>query len=234
MAGEKILIIDDEREISDLIRSYLLKEGFVAVAAFTGAEARTLAAREKPDLIILDFMLPDVEGPELCLDLRKISEVPILFLSCRAEEIDKIVSLSAGGDDYITKPFLPGELIARIKANLRRSRKGRVEEETQPPILAHGLRIDPQLREVTVDGRMVSLTAREYDILELLAKNPKRIFTAEQLFKIVWKTTSLDSDPKTVAVHISALRKKIESEGAGYIVSVRGVGYKFNHQLLED
>lgn len=234
MAGEKILIIDDEREIGDLIRSYLLKEGFVPVVAFSGGEARMLAAREKPDLILLDFMLPDVEGPELCLDLRKVSDVPILFLSCRAEEIDKIVSLSAGADDYITKPFLPGELIARIKANLRRSRKGRMEEEeTAPPILAHGLRIDPQLREVSVDGKIVNLTAREYDILELLARNPKRIFTAEQLFKIVWKTTSLDSDPKTVAVHISALRKKIDADGPGYIVSVRGVGYKFNHQLLE-
>ena len=235
MAGEKILIIDDEREINDLIKSYVLKEGFVPLCAYTGQEAMELVASGKPDLAILDFMLPDIEGPELCLNMRKVTNIPILFLSCRAEEIDKIVSLSAGGDDYITKPFLPGELIARIKANLRRSRTSSEDQSGRSRTIQAGeLTLDPELRTVTVGRKNVGLTAKEFDILLLLAENPKRIFSADQLFKIVWKTTSLGNDPKTVAVHISALRKKIEAPDGEtkYIISIRGVGYKFNHNLL--
>lgn len=234
MAGEKILIVDDEQEINDLIKSYLLREGFVPLCAYSGAEALELVEVEKPDLIILDFMLPDIEGPELCLDIGKISTVPVLFLSCRSEEMDKIVSLSAGGDDYITKPFLPGELIARIKANLRRSRLRSQENDFSSDLIRAGeLAVDPQLRIVTASGKPVKLTTKEFDILLLLSQNPKRIFSADQLFKIVWKTTSFSNDPKTVAVHISALRKKIETPDTKYIISIRGVGYKFNHKLLE-
>lgn len=235
MAGEKILIIDDEKDISDLIKSYVLKEGFVPVCVYNGEEAKEIINSENPDLIILDFMLPDIDGPELCLDIRKVTNVPILFLSCRSEEIDKIVSLSAGGDDYITKPFLPGELIARIKANLRRSRNSNDETAAESTIIAGDMVIDLEMRTVYVQGDLISLTTKEFDILMLLAQNPKRIFSAEQLFKIVWKTTSLNNDPKTVAVHISALRKKIEAPDSDlkYIISIRGVGYKFNHSLIE-
>lgn len=235
MAGEKILIIDDEKEINDLIKSYVLKEGFVPLCAYNGKEAIDYINKENPDLVILDFMLPDIEGPELCLDIRKHTNIPILFLSCRSEEIDKIVSLSAGGDDYITKPFLPGELIARIKANLRRSRSGYEEASVSEEIITAGrLTIDPQFRTVIVGEVPINLTVKEFDILLMLAQNPKRIFTAEQLFKIVWKTTSISNDPKTVAVHISALRKKIETPDSDekYIINIRGVGYKFNHNLL--
>lgn len=236
MAGEKILIIDDEKEINDLIKSYVLKEGFVPLCAYNGKEAMSCITEENPDLIILDFMLPDIEGPELCLDIRKKTNIPVLFLSCRSEEIDKIVSFSAGGDDYITKPFLPGELIARIKANLRRSRNSQEDVLTEERTISAGkMIIDPQFRTVTVGETVANLTAKEFDILLMLAQNPKRIFSAEQLFKIVWKTTSINNDPKTVAVHISALRKKIETPNADerYIISIRGVGYKFNHTLLE-
>ncbi|MBQ3322098.1 MAG: response regulator transcription factor [Firmicutes bacterium] len=234
MAGEKILIIDDEKKICELIHSYLLKEGFASSYVHTGTEAIESIKEDNPDLIILDFMLPDIDGPELCLDIRKITNVPVLFLSCRAGEMDKIVSLSSGGDDYITKPFLPGELIARIKANLRRSRvQEQPSEEDEEIINAGDLVIDPQLRTVTKAGEPVSLTAKEFDILLLLAQNPKRIFSAEQLFKIVWKTTNLNNDPKTVAVHISALRKKISSPDDEYIINIRNIGYKFNHKLLE-
>ena len=234
MAGEKILIIDDEKKICELIHSYLIKEGFSSSYVHTGTEALEAIRDENPDLIILDFMLPDIEGPELCLDIRKISNVPVLFLSCRADEMDKIVSLSSGGDDYITKPFLPGELIARIKANLRRTRvMEQAPEDSEEIITAGELVINPQLRTVTKAGNPVSLTAKEFDILYLLAQNPKRIFSAEQLFKIVWKTTNLVNDPKTVAVHISALRKKISSPEVEYIINMRNIGYKFNHTLLE-
>ena len=123
MAGEKILIIDDEKPINDLIRSYIMKEGFIPLSAYNGEDALTLIKTEKPDLIILDIMLPDIEGIDLCLEIRKTNNSPILFLSCKSEEIDKIIALSVGGDDYMTKPFLPGELIARIKAHLRRQKK---------------------------------------------------------------------------------------------------------------
>ena len=234
MAGEKILIIGDEKKICELIHSYLIKEGFSSSYVHTGTEALESIRNDNPDLIILDFMLPDIEGPELCLDIRKISNVPVLFLSCRADEMDKIVSLSSGGDDYITKPFLPGELIARIKANLRRTRvMEQAPEDSEEIITAGELVINPQLRTVTKEGQPVSLTAKEFDILYLLAQNPKRIFSAEQLFKIVWKTTNLVNDPKTVAVHISALRKKISSPEVEYIINMRNIGYKFNHTLLE-
>ena len=234
MPGERILIVDDEKQICELIHSYLIKEGFSSYYVHTGREALDRIREYEPDLIILDFMLPDIQGPDLCLDIRKLSDVPVLFLSCRAEEMDKIVSLSSGGDDYITKPFLPGELIARIKANLRRTRVHEHSAETSDEIIRAGeLVIDPQMRTVTNDGEDISLTAKEFDILLLLVQNPKRIFSAEQIFKIVWKTTSLSSDPKTVAVHISALRKKISSSDIEYIINIRNIGYKFNHSLLD-
>lgn len=236
MAGEKILIVDDEKPINDLIRSYLMKEGFIPFSAYTGKEALELIKSEKPDLIILDIMLPDVEGVDLCLEIRKTNNSPILFLSCKSEEIDKIIALSVGGDDYLTKPFLPGELIARIKAHLRRQKTAGADKVSHDEILEFpGLTVNMQTREVFSDGLPVSLTAKEYDILLLFIQNPKRIFTADQIFELIWKTNSLGGDSRTVMVYISTLRKKLEKNGEGskYIISIRGVGYKFNHKLLE-
>lgn len=236
MAGEKILIVDDEKPINDLICSYLKKEGFIPFSAFTGKEALDLIKAEKPDFIILDIMLPDIEGVDLCLEIRKTNNSPILFLSCKSEEIDKIIALSVGGDDYLTKPFLPGELIARIKAHLRRQKSSRSAGEANDSVIElPGLVINPQTREVFSDGRPISLTAKEFDILLLFVQNPKRIFTADQIFELVWKVNSLEGDSRTVMVYISTLRKKLEknAEGSKYIVSIRGVGYKFNHKLLE-
>ncbi|MDO4552030.1 MAG: response regulator transcription factor [Bacillota bacterium] len=238
MPGEKILIVDDEKPINDLIRSYLLKEGFSPLSAYTGLEALELAQKEKPDLIILDIMLPDIEGINLCLEIRKKSAVPILFLSCKAEEVDKIVALSVGGDDYITKPFLPGELIARIKAHLRRVQSPAYQPDSpeEDELLEFpGLSVNLTTREVLADGRPVALTAKEFDILKLLIKNPKRIFSTDQLFEMAWKTNILEGDSRTVMVYVSTLRKKIESnpDNPKYILNVRGVGYKFNHQLIK-
>lgn len=237
MSAEKILIIDDEKPINDLIRSYVMKEGFIPLSAYNGKEALKLIHSEKPDLILLDIMLPDIEGVDLCLEIRKTNNSPILFLSCKSEEIDKIIALSVGGDDYMTKPFLPGELIARIKAHLRRQKttasanSASVEEIYTIP----GLTINTQTREVLSDGQLISLTAKEFDILQMFVQNPKRIFTADQIFELIWKTTSLEGDTRTVMVYISTLRKKLETrlDGVKYIVSIRGVGYKFNHKLLE-
>ena len=236
MAGEKILIIDDEKPINDLIRSYLAKEGFIPLSAFNGKEALELIKSEKPHFIILDIMLPDIEGVNLCLEIRKTNNSPILFLSCKSEEIDKIIALSVGGDDYLTKPFLPGELIARIKAHLRRQKSSETQDTSQNEILEFpGLSVNLQTREVFSDGQPISLTAKEFDILKLFVENPKRIFTADQIFELIWKTNSLEGDSRTVMVYISTLRKKLEKNGDGskYIVSIRGVGYKFNHKLME-
>ncbi|HML36737.1 MAG TPA: response regulator transcription factor [Bacillota bacterium] len=237
MAGEKILIIDDEKPISDLICSYLTKESFIPISAYDGKEALALVKSEKPDLIILDIMLPDIEGVDLCMEIRKTNNSPILFLSCKAEEIDKIIALSVGGDDYLTKPFLPGELIARIKAHLRRQKtSANAKASSHDEVYEFpGLTVNMQTREVIADGRTASLTPKEFDILQLLIENPKQIFTADQIFELIWKTTSLGGDARTVMVYISTLRKKLEknAESSKYIISIRGVGYKFNHKLME-
>lgn len=236
MPNEKILIIDDEKEINDLIRSYIIKEGFIPYSAYTGKSALSIIDEENPDLIILDIMLPDIEGTNLSLKIRGISNAPIIFLSCKAEEMDKIIALSAGGDDYMTKPFLPGELIARVKAHLRRHQSGnfnRPSEEDKETYRFPGLIVNMQTHEVTANSKKVNLTAKEFDILKLFIKNPKQIFTTDQIYECAWKTNSLDGDSRTVMVYISTLRKKIEmnSDDTKYILSVRGVGYKFNHNL---
>jgi len=237
MAGEKILIIDDEKPINDLIRSYVAKEGFIPFSAYNGKEAMELIKSEKPDLIILDIMLPDIEGIDLCLEIRKTNNSPILFLSCKSEEIDKIIALSVGGDDYMTKPFLPGELIARIKAHLRRLKSSANPSPTFDDEIFDfpGLTVNMLTREVVSNGKIVNLTAKEFDILQLFIENPKRIFTADQIFELIWKTNSLGGDARTVMVYISTLRKKLESspDHPKYIVSIRGVGYKFNHKILD-
>jgi len=237
MANEKILIIDDEKSINNLIKSYIEKQGYTAISAFSGKEALEAIKKESPDLIILDVMLPDTNGVDICLEIRKTNDTPILFLSCKAEEVDKIIALSVGGDDYITKPFLPGELIARIKAHLRRrhSMENRDAQDAEENTFQFpGLTVNLQTREVFVSGAPVSLTAKEFDVLALLIQNPKRIFSATQIFEQVWKTNSTASDSRTVMVYVSTIRKKIEHNPSNpkYILSIRRVGYKFNHHLL--
>lgn len=238
MVGEKILIVDDEKPINDLIRSYVEKEGFQAVTAFCGEEAILKAKTENPELIILDVMLPDMEGTNVCLELRKITNVPIIFLSCKSQEIDKIIALSVGGDDYITKPFMGGELIARIKAHLRRQKKMEADRNLGPApgkfYEFPGLSIDTNTREIRVDDNQINLTSKEFEILMLLIENPKRVFSAEQIFELTWKTECLGGDSRTVMVYISTLRKKLETNSANpkYILSIRGVGYKFNHNII--
>lgn len=237
MAKDKILVVDDERAINKLICSYLQKENFEAIAAYSGAEAMYRLETEKPDLIILDIMLPDTEGTVLSLDIRRISNAPIIFLSAKTKEIDKIVALSAGGDDYITKPFMPGELIARIKAHLRRQKtltspNAKAVENT---VEFDKVKIDFDTHECFVEGREVRLTSKEFDILKLFIDNPRKVFPAEQIYETVWKTNCLENDARTVMVYISTLRKKLETsnDDVSYIISVRGVGYKFNQSLLE-
>lgn len=237
MAKEKILIVDDEVEITKLVCAYLTKEHFTPIVAHTGKMALSLLKKEKPDLIILDIMLPDTEGSSLSLEIRKISNAPILFLSCKTQEIDKIIALSAGGDDYMTKPFMPGELVARIKAHLRRqySLSNNVTENQNNIYEFDDLSIDFDAHELNVNGKPVTLTMKEFEILKLLVENPRKVFSANRIFETVWKTNCMDNDTKTIMVYISNLRKKIESNpnNPRYILSVRGVGYKFNQTVFK-
>ena len=236
MSKEKILVVDDELAINKLVCSYLAKENFVPLSAYDGESALSMLKKENPNLIILDVMLPDTEGPALSLEIRKHSNAPIIFLSCKTQEIDKIIALSAGGDDYMTKPFMAGELIARIKAHLRRHntmiKGGAVQREDN--IYDFGdLKLDFDTHECYVNGKEISLTSKEYNILKLLVENPRKVFPASQIFETVWKTTCMENDAKTVMVYISTLRKKLEENPnePKYIISVRGVGYKFNQNF---
>ena len=234
MAGEKILIIDDEYEIIEFVQFYLQKENYEVISAQSGKEGLEKARIEKPSLIILDIMLPDVDGVELCLQLRRESNVPILFLSCKSEDIDKAFALSAGGDDYVTKPFSPIELVARVKAHLRRNRFFVGEKKENEIIRRSDLEIHINTHEVFVKGKPVKLSAKEFEILSILMKNPRRIYSIEQLYEMVWKSDSLCGDARAVIVYIGNIRKKIEEDSSKpkYILNVRGVGYKFNHSLL--
>lgn len=236
MAREKILVVDDEKPINKLVCSYLAKEQFSAFSAYNGRQALDILRQENPDLIILDIMLPDTDGTDLCLELRKISNAPIIFLSCKTQEIDKIIALSVGGDDYMTKPFMPGELVARVKAHLRRQNTLTAQTlQTQDSSLYEfeGLTVDLDAHELFVDGQPVSVTTKEFEILKLLIENPRKVFSAQQIFETIWKTNCMENDARTVMVYISTLRKKLEArpDSPKYIISVRGVGYKFNQSL---
>lgn len=239
MTREKILVIDDEKPINKLVCSYVANEQFVPLSAYNGRQALEILKRENPDLIILDVMLPDTEGPSLCLEIRKLSNAPIIFLSCKTQEIDKIIALSAGGDDYMTKPFMPGELVARIKAHLRRQNTLSAEApqiQERSIYEFDGLTIDLDTHEVFAENHPISVTSKEFESLKLLIENPRKVFSANQIFETIWKTTCMENDAKTVMVYISTLRKKLEAaeDSPKYIISVRGVGYKFNQTLFKN
>lgn len=233
MANEKILIVDDEKQICTLIKSFLEKEQYMTYTAYDAESALDILDEIEPDLIILDVMLPDISGVDLCLDLRRKTQCPILFLSCKSEELDKIIALSAGGDDYITKPFQAGELIARVKAHLRRNRILSTPNKRVRIFQYEGLCVDLDSHQVFLDEAEINLTPKEFEILAILIENPKRVFSIDQLFEMVWKTDSLEGDSRTIMVYISNIRKKIEPENrkVKYIINVRGVGYKFNNTL---
>ena len=232
MSNEKILIVDDEKEMCLLVKSFLDNEQFQTYTAYDETSALELLESVEPDLILLDIMLPDISGVDLCLQIRNKVAAPILFMSCKSEEIDKIIALSVGGDDYITKPFNSGELIARIKAHLRRERRARqAEAERNPVYECRGLEVDETARTVQLDGQPVNVTTKEFDILLTLIRSPKRVFSMDQLFELVWKEESLAGDSRTIMVYISNIRKKIEKEDQKFIYNIRGAGYKFHDEV---
>lgn len=224
-----ILVCDDDREIVDAIEIYLSKEGYHVIKAYDGIEALEAIKKNDIHLLLIDVMMPRMDGLRATLKIRQESSIPIIILSAKSEDTDKIIGLDVGADDYITKPFNPLELTARVKSQLRRYTKlgTMVEEKKSNVYTVGGLEIDDDSKSVTVDGEKVKLTPSEYNILLLLAKNPGRVYTIEQIYESVWNEEALAVD-NTVAVHIRHIREKIEinPKDPRYLKVVWGLGYK--------
>lgn len=225
MEPAKILVVEDEPSIAEVVTLYLKRAGYAVSAVRDGEAALALLDREEPDLIVLDLMLPKVDGYEITRWLRERGDVPVIMLTARREEADRIAGLEMGADDYVVKPFSPQELVSRVRAVLRRTGGGSGREGV---VTAGEIQVDPAARAVTVRGAECSLTTTEFDLLHLLVRHPRQVFTREQLLDRVWGLTKY-IDASTVTVHIRRLREKIEADPAApeHILTVWGVGYKF-------
>ena len=223
-----ILVCDDDREIVEAIEIYLSKEGYNVIKAYDGLEAIEILKKEDVQLLLIDLMMPKLDGLRATLKIREKSGIPIIILSAKTEDSDKVIGLDVGADDYITKPFNPLELIARVKSQLRRYTKlGTMAGQKSNVYTVGGLEVNDDSKEVTVDGESVKLTPYEYKILLLLVKNQGRVFTIEQIYENVWEEEAIAAD-NTVAVHIRHIREKIEinPKEPRYLKVVWGVGYK--------
>ena len=224
----KVLVVEDDRNLLETIKYNLVKEGYEALVAVDGAEALEIARNEKPDLIILDIMLPKIDGFEVCRILRREMNVPIIMLTARTDETDRIMGLDTGADDYMTKPFSIRELLARIRALLRRAGMAEAKLPENAAIIKIGdITIDLNRHRVISKGQTLELTAKEYDLLVFLAQNESYVFSREQLLEKVWGY-DFAGDTRTVDVHIRWLRQKIEDDPANpmHLLTVRGTGYK--------
>jgi DNA-binding response OmpR family regulator len=228
MGRARVLVVDDEAIVRDVLTRYLEKEGFRVDAAADGEAALEFAARSMPDAVILDLMLPKVDGLEVFRRIRERGDVPVLMLTAKGEEIDRVIGLELGADDYVTKPFSPREIVARIRAVLRRRSSRAAQDSSETAIVAGELTLDRDRREVRRGGASVHLTRKEYDLLELLASHPGRTFTRTELLEEVWDF-AWDGDSSTVTVHVRRLRQKIEADPSAprHLVTVWGVGYRF-------
>ncbi|MGH7776106.1 MAG: response regulator [Candidatus Dormibacterales bacterium] len=224
MKGRRVLVVDDEDHIVELARLYLTREGFQVDSVGDGAQALTVFSQMKPDLVVLDIMLPGVDGLSICREIRKSSQVPIIMLTARDEITDKVVGLEVGADDYLTKPFHPQELVARAKALLRRASS----EPGQPPVIRAGtIEVDLLRHEVRAKDAKVQLRPKEFDLLALLARNPGRVFQRGELLDLVWGY-DFPGYTRTVDVHVQQLREKLGAAGVTdpSVQTVWGVGYK--------
>lgn len=233
MPGSKVLIVEDDRTLLDVLKYNLTKEGHDVITASDGVEALDVARDKKPDLIVLDVMLPKLDGFEVCRILRREMTVPILMLTAKAGETDKVVGLELGADDYMTKPFSMREFLARIRAMLRRAEmmkmvESSAKETTTSIIKVGGLEIDFARHKVSQSGTTIDLSPKEFDLLAFLVKNREQVFSRDQLLEKVWGY-DYAGDTRTVDVHIRWLRQKIESDPANpkHLLTVRGIGYKF-------
>ena len=227
-----ILVVDDDKEIVKAIEIYLEKENYFIYKAYDGEEALKQINDNVINLIIMDIMMPKKDGIETLEEIRKNKDIPVILLSAKSEDSDKIIGLDVGADDYITKPFNPLELIARVKSQIRRyTRLGTIAESKSNVYSVGGLEIDDECKEVKVDGEIVKLTPFEYNILLFLVKNPGRVFTIDQIYEAVWNEEAVAAD-NTVAVHIRHIREKIEinPKEPRYLKVVWGVGYKIEKQ----
>ena len=224
---ETVLVVDDEATIRDVVVQYLQREGYATLEAGDGDAARELLEREWPSLVVLDLMLPGMDGLALCRWIRNRSQLPVIMLTARGEEADRIVGLELGADDYVTKPFSPRELVARVRTVLRRG--AAAGERPEGPIRVGEIEIDAATRELRKRGRALKLTAREFDLLLFLARHPRHVFSRDQLMSRVWGYEPA-SESGTITVHVRRLREKIEDEPARprYLETVWGVGYRLS------
>jgi len=225
----KILVVDDEPNIREVVGLYLRRDGHEVIVASDGDEALRLHRQQQPDLVVLDLMLPRVGGIEVCRRIQAERRTPLIMLTARGEEEDRIIGLGVGADDYVVKPFSPRELAARVAAVLRRVQQAEPAIDASQPVLRSGeLRIDPNAREVTINGQPVTLTAREFDLLYFLASHPNRVWTRDQLMDSVWGY-EFAADTSTVTVHMRRLREKIEADPSQprFLLTVWGVGYRW-------
>lgn len=230
--GRKVLIIEDEQPIVDILKFNLAKEGYDTLEAMNGLDGLNLALSEEPDLVLLDVMLPAMDGFEVCRKIRERSAVPIIMLTAREEEVDKVLGLELGADDYMTKPFSVRELTARVKANLRRTAidaTPKNDDNENTTISSGDLTINIERYEVSKSGNVLDITLREFELLKFLATQPEKIFTREKLLENVWGYEYY-GDVRTVDVTVRRLREKIEDDPSmpKYIITKRGVGYYFN------
>ena len=223
----RVLVVDDDVALADVVCRYLEREGFSVEVANDGASGLERALATLPDLVVLDLMLPVIDGLEVCRRLRQAAPIPVVMLTARSEEDDRIAGLDLGADDYVTKPFSPRELTARVKAVLRRAANGSVTASSRTPLRSGEIDVDLVAHEVRVRGGLVALTAKEFDLLVQLMANPRRAFRREELLEAVWGWTF--GDTSTVTVHIRRLREKVEvvPSDPKHLCTVRGVGYRF-------
>jgi phosphate regulon transcriptional regulator PhoB len=235
-AAYKILVVEDEPDIRKLVHYNLVQDHYKVVEAENGDQALRMIQRDKPSLVILDLMMPGMSGLEVCRTLRgqdETAKLPILMLTAKAGEADRVLGLELGADDYLTKPFSPRELVARVRAILRRA-NGAGQTETPPAYQKGGLKIDFATYEVSVRGKTIKLTLKEFELLKFLVQNPNRVLNRDQLLDRVWGGETFVT-PRTVDVHIRRLRKAIEKDDSQpkWILTLRGVGYKFDEKALE-
>jgi len=223
----KVLVVDDEPTVREVVAGYLRRDGHEVAEAADGHLALELFDADPPDLVVLDMMLPGVNGLDILRRIRSGGEVPVIMLTARAEESDRVAGLELGADDYVVKPFSPRELAARVNGVLRRT-NGRAAS-APGPIVHDGLTIEPLSRQVTLDGALIEMTPKEFDVLAFLASSPRQVFSRAQLLESVWQSSPDWQDPATVTVHVRRIRNKLEDdpEDPRWITTVWGVGYRF-------
>lgn len=223
MAGERVLVVDDEANLRDLCSMYLQRDGFIVETSGDGMEALERLLSDPPSLVVLDLMLPGIDGFEICRRIRAESDLPILMLTARSDDVDKIVGLELGADDYLTKPFNPRELVARVRAILRRA--GTRESRTDDPITVGDVVVDPARYEVHVAGQPVQLRVKEFDLLRVFAEHAGFLMSRQQLLELVWGYDFL-GETRTVDVHVAHLRKRLAESATVRIETITGAGYK--------